>query len=94
VSRTRIENLPENCKLMVDSSLELPKTRASVFKFPFLKTARKINRFSVGIVALAVLIHYSKMFPMEALEKAISEHQNPKIAEINLQALEAGAKLY
>jgi 2-oxoglutarate ferredoxin oxidoreductase subunit beta len=94
VSRTRIENLPEHCKLMVDSSLELPKTRASVFKFPFLKTARKINRFSVGIVALAVLIRYSKMFPMEAMEKAISEHQNPKIAEINLQALEAGAKLY
>jgi pyruvate/2-oxoacid:ferredoxin oxidoreductase beta subunit/Pyruvate/2-oxoacid:ferredoxin oxidoreductase gamma subunit len=94
VSRSRIEKLPENCKLLADSSLELPETKASVFTFPFLKTARKINRFSVGIVALAVLIRYSEIFPLEALEKAITTHQSPQIADINIQALEAGAKLY
>jgi hypothetical protein len=78
----------------MDSSLKLPQTKANVFKFPFLRTARTINRFSAGTVALTVLIKFSRAFPVNALETAISSYQNPEIASINLEAMRAGSRLY
>ena len=93
-TRDRIKNLPASCTLLVDDSVELPETRASVFRFPFLQTAKKINRFSVGTIALTVLVKFSRMFTLDALETAISAHQPPEIAEISLKALQAGSKLY
>jgi pyruvate/2-oxoacid:ferredoxin oxidoreductase beta subunit len=93
-ARNRIKNLPETCTLLMDDSIKLPETKANVFRFPILRTARKINRFSAGTVALAVLLKFSRMFPAEAFESAISSHQNPEIAKINLEALKAGSKLY
>jgi Pyruvate/2-oxoacid:ferredoxin oxidoreductase gamma subunit len=65
-----------------------------VFRFPFLQTARKISRFSVGTIVFTVLIKFSRMFPLDALSTAISTHQSPEIAAINLKALDAGSGLY
>jgi len=90
----RIKKLPPGCTLLIDDSMKPPETKANIFKFPFLKTSRKISRFSVGIIALGVLIKFSRMFPIDALDKAITTHQNPDIAEISLKALKASSKLY
>lgn len=93
-TKNKIEKLHEKCTLLIDDSLKVSAKNSNIFKFPFLQTARKINRLSAGIVALTVLIKFSKMFPLNALETAISSHQTPEIAEINKEALRAGSKLY
>jgi len=92
-SRARIENLPETCTLYTEESLELPPTKAKVLRLPLAETAKKISKLSVAIVGLGAILQDAGLFPREAFGTAISSFQKPKIAEINLKALEAGAEL-
>ncbi len=92
-SRTRIERLPETCRLYADDSLELPPTRAQVLKLPLVQTARKISRLSVSTVALAALLGDTGLFPTGAYAEAMSIFEKPEIAEIGLKALDAGLGL-
>ncbi len=91
--RQRIGKLPETCTLYAEESLELPETRAKVVRLPFVRTARKIDRLSIGIVALAAVLQDTGMFPTDAYAKAISTFQKGEVAEVNLRALEAGIEL-
>ncbi len=91
--RQRIGKLPETCTLYAEESLELPETRAKVVRLPFVRTARKIDRLSIGIVALAAVLRDTGMFPTDAYAKAISAFQKGEVADVNLRALEAGIGL-
>jgi Pyruvate/2-oxoacid:ferredoxin oxidoreductase gamma subunit len=92
-TRQRIERLPESCTLYAEDTLDLPATGAKIVRLPFVQTARKVNRLSIGIVALAALLQNTGMFPVSALAKSISTFQKPEVADISLKALEAGIGL-
>jgi Pyruvate/2-oxoacid:ferredoxin oxidoreductase gamma subunit len=89
-TRGHIEKLASSATLYVEESLELPVTNATVIRLPFIATAKKVNRLSVGIVALAGMLHDSGLFPLDALRDSISAFQKQAIADVNLQALDAG----
>lgn len=89
-TRSRIESLPSTCTLYAEASLELPHTRAKVVRLPIVATAKKVNRLSIGIVALAALLKDADFFDSAAFVEAITMLQKPAIAETNLRALEAG----
>ena len=92
-ARARIAGLPETCTVYAEESLELPETKAKVFRIPMVETARKISRLSVAIVAMAALIEDSKVFPLDAFAHAIGTFQKEKIAELNREAVKAGSAL-
>jgi len=91
--RARAGALPETTTIHAEETLELPRTRARVLRYPFVKTARKVDRNSIGIVAGAALLEQSRLFPNEALEATIRTFQGPEIAETNVAALAAGRAL-
>jgi len=92
-SKSRIEQLPSTCTLYVETSLGLPRTQAKVVRLPMVETAKKIDRLSVGIVALAALVKDSDLFDTGAIAEAITAFQKPTIAETSLSALAAGSAL-
>jgi 2-oxoglutarate ferredoxin oxidoreductase subunit beta len=89
----RIEKLPESCTILVEESIELPKTRAKIVRYPILRTSKKISKLSAAMVAVSALLEYSGMFPVDAVESAVSAFQSPRIARVNIEALREGAKL-
>jgi Pyruvate/2-oxoacid:ferredoxin oxidoreductase gamma subunit len=91
--KAKIGKLPDSCTLYADDTLELPETKAKVVRLPFLETAKKISKLSVAVVALGTALAERGYFPQDALGKAISTFQKPKIAEVNRKALEAGVGL-
>jgi 2-oxoglutarate/2-oxoacid ferredoxin oxidoreductase subunit beta len=92
-SRAKIAKLGDTCTVYAEETLELPETGAKVVRMPFIKTAKKVNRLSIGTVALASVLAERGLFPTEALETAISTFQKPAIAEVNNKAIEAGKVL-
>jgi Pyruvate/2-oxoacid:ferredoxin oxidoreductase gamma subunit len=92
-TRAKIESLPQTCTLYAEESVELPETRARVVRLPFARTARSVNRLSIGTVALAALLQDSGMFPTAAFGKSVSTFQKPDISDVNLRAIEAGIGL-
>ncbi len=92
-TKSRIEKLPSTCKLYVEKSLELPHTKAEIIRLPLMVTAKKINRLSICIVALAALVKDSGIINLDAFGEEITVFQKPASAEISLKALEAGSAL-
>jgi 2-oxoglutarate ferredoxin oxidoreductase subunit beta len=92
-ARAKIEGLPETCTLYAEESLELPETKARIVRLPWLATAKKIDRLSVAVIALATVLQDTGLFPVKAFASAISKFQKAKIAEINVKAAQAGAAL-
>jgi Pyruvate/2-oxoacid:ferredoxin oxidoreductase gamma subunit len=88
-----LAGLGPSSTVLAEESLELPPAAAKVIRLPILATARKVGRLSVAVVALAALLHRTGLYPLEALEKAIGTFQKPSIAEVNLNALRAGAEM-
>jgi Pyruvate/2-oxoacid:ferredoxin oxidoreductase gamma subunit len=92
-SRARIEKLDTSATLYAEESLDLPETNARIVRLPLVATAKKINRLSIGVVALGAMLADSGLFPMDAFNESISTLQRKAIGEVNLQALEAGAAM-
>jgi len=92
-SREQIKKLTNSATLYAEQSLDLPPTDARVVRLPFVATAKKVNRLSIGVVALAAMLADAGLFPMDAFRESISALQKKAIAETNLQALDAGAIL-
>ncbi len=92
-SKARIGQLLPTCTLYLEETLELPQTRARVIRLPLQATAKKINRLSLGVVALAAFLRDSDLFPSDALAEAITGFQKADIAATSLRALQAGADL-
>jgi len=88
-----IKKLPETCVIYAEETLDLPETKAQVKKLPFIATAKKVSRLSIGMVGLGALLAESGLFTAESLERAIRTTQKEKIADLNVKALNAGADL-
>ncbi len=91
--REQIQRLPESCTIYAEQSLHLPPTKARVVRCPLAQAAAETSRQSLAVIAVAALLAEAGLFPVDAFAKAISTFQKPKIAEVNLQALRAGAQL-
>jgi 2-oxoglutarate ferredoxin oxidoreductase subunit beta len=92
-TRAKIEQLPETCVLYADDSIELPETKARIRRLPFTQVAKDVGKLSLSTAAVAAMLVDSGMYPAEAFADAIRRSQSPKIAEINLNAMGAGADL-
>ena len=92
-TKSRIEKLPSTCTLYVEKSLELPHTEAKIIRLPLIATAKKVNRLSISIVALAALVKDSGIINLDAFAEAITAFQKPEFVEISLRALETGSTL-
>lgn len=90
-----IPKMTKDKLIMIDTLLKdkLPKTEANVVSLPFEKTAFSVDKGSIAIVALASFLEYTKIFPTEALRKAVEFTQKSEIAELNLKAIEMGVNL-
>ena len=93
-SRGLIEKLASSATLYAEESIDLPPTDAKIVRLPFVATAKKVNRLSIGIVALAAMLCDSELFPLDALKDSISAFQKNTIADVNLKATEAGVKIF
>jgi Pyruvate/2-oxoacid:ferredoxin oxidoreductase gamma subunit len=91
--RAKIEALPATAKIYVEESLSLPKTEARVARYPFARIGTQISKLSVAVGAIGAALADSEMFPTEALKSAIRASQKSTVAEVNLNALEAGIKM-
>jgi len=92
-TRGWISKLPATCVLMVDEELELPETHAQLVRLPISQAAKDVGRLSVGIIAMAAMLRYSTIFPIEALRESISRFQGAAVAETNLKAVDRGMEL-
>ena len=92
-STARIENLTSGSTLYAEESLDLPATEAKVVRLPFIVTAKKVSRLSIGAVALGAMLADSGLFPLDAFRRSVSTLQKKAIADVNLQAVEAGAAM-
>jgi 2-oxoglutarate ferredoxin oxidoreductase subunit gamma len=89
--------LDENCFVLVDESIEVPEdyTHKNFKKLPILKTAREVvgKMQTVNIVSVGAINEILKLSSMENLEKAVLMHIPKGTEELNLKALNEGAKL-
>jgi Pyruvate/2-oxoacid:ferredoxin oxidoreductase gamma subunit len=92
-TKSRIKKLPSTCTLYVEKSLKLPHTEAKIIRLPLITTAKKINRLSICIVALAALVKDSSIINLDAFAEAITTFQKPATTKISLKALDAGSAL-
>jgi len=92
-TKSRIKKLPSTCTLYVEKSLKLPHTEAKIIRLPLITTAKKINRLSICIMALAALVKDSGIINLDAFAEAITTFQKPATAKISLKALDAGSAL-
>ncbi|MDP6708506.1 MAG: thiamine pyrophosphate-dependent enzyme [Alphaproteobacteria bacterium] len=88
-----IGKLAPTCTLIADEGLTLPETAARVVSLPLAKTAREVDRLSIGVVALAAMLRMAGLFPLPAFETAIQRYQRAAVAKTNLAALAKGAAL-
>jgi 2-oxoglutarate ferredoxin oxidoreductase subunit beta len=91
--QARLTALPESCVVYADDSLTLPETKARVVQLPFGRIGKEVGKLSVATAALAAMLEDSGTYQQVAFAEAIKRAQSPKIAEVNLNALAAGAKL-
>ena len=42
--------------VFADETLELPETKATVHRYPFIRVSKSIDRLSIGTVALATML--------------------------------------
>jgi Pyruvate/2-oxoacid:ferredoxin oxidoreductase gamma subunit len=92
-TKSRIKKLPSTCTIYVEKSLKLPHTEAKIIRLPLITTAKKINRLSICIVALAALMKDSGIINLDAFAKAITTFQKPATVKLSLKALYAGSAL-
>jgi pyruvate/2-oxoacid:ferredoxin oxidoreductase beta subunit/Pyruvate/2-oxoacid:ferredoxin oxidoreductase gamma subunit len=92
-TRDWLARLPDTCTVCADESLALPATKARVVRWPLAQAAAATSRQATAVIAAAALLQHAGLFPLDAFARAISTFQKPTIAEVNLQALKAGAAL-
>lgn len=87
----------ENCVIMVDESIRIPENfnHKNFYKLPILDTARnKVGKMqTVNIVAVGAINEVLKISSFENMKKAVLMHIPKGTEELNLKALEEGAKL-
>lgn len=91
--KERILNLPQDAVLFAEETLTLPEIKARIIRFPFLKTAKGLNRLSITTIAIAAFLQHTQLFPCAAFTTAIDTFQRKDIAATNKQAVTSGAQL-
>ena len=90
-------NVPENCLIMLDESIEpLPEMNPDkVLRFPILKTAKeKVGRAqTANVVAIGCINTVLNLVDDESIKKAVTMHVPAGTEEMNLRALEEGIAL-
>ncbi len=92
-AKRRIETLQKHSVILADESLTLPETGAQIVRLPIIRTAKEINRLTAAVIAMASLLKYRYLFPVEAFSTAIATFQKTEIAGINKKAVKAGFAL-
>ena len=91
------KDVPENCMVMVDESIEIPKDMdlSHVVRFPILKTAReKVGRAqTANVVAVGCINSVLHLVDHESIKRAVTMHVPAGTEEVNLRALEAGIEI-
>ncbi|MFH0903228.1 MAG: thiamine pyrophosphate-dependent enzyme [Pseudomonadota bacterium] len=91
--RARVTSLPETSTIYVDEALELPETKARVYRFPFSKLGKDIGKLSVVSLALATLLEDAGIYPPEAFASASEMFQSQNAAQANRKAITEGVTL-
>jgi len=91
------KGLDEACVVMVDESIQIPEdySHKNFYKLPILATAReKVGKMqTVNIVSVGAINEVLKISSFENMKKAVLMHVPKGTEELNLKALEEGAKL-
>lgn len=91
------KDLPEDCIVLADDSLELPETLKDrpVVRLPILGTAsEKVGKaFTANIVAVGVINGLLHLVTNEVLKEAVFMHVPKGTEALNAKALEEGMKL-
>jgi len=91
------QDLSEDCYVQVDESIDVPKdyNHKKVLKPPILETARvNVGKMqTVNIVSVGAINEILKFSSFENMKKAVLMHVPKGTEELNLKALEEGAKL-
>ena len=81
--------------LIIDSDLvnrETERTDIDIIRIPAQSAAEEVGSKKIAnMVLLGALIEKTKIFPMEALLKALKEHGKEQFYDLNKRALEKGA---
>ncbi len=89
--------LSDECFVLVDETIEVPADyqRKNFLKLPILATAReKVGKMqTVNIVSIGAINEILKLSSFENVKKAVLLHIPKGTEELNLKALEEGAKL-
>lgn len=89
--------LDEACFVLVDDSIQVPDdySHKSFLKLPILATAReKVGKMqTVNIVSVGAINEILKLSSFDNIKKAVLMHVPKGTEELNLKALEEGAKL-
>jgi 2-oxoglutarate ferredoxin oxidoreductase subunit gamma len=90
-------NLDPECIVMVDESIAIPEDyrHPLLYRLPILETARtKVGKMqTVNIVSVGAINQVLKISSDENIKKAVLMHVPKGTEELNLKALEEGAKL-
>ncbi|MBN1654465.1 MAG: 2-oxoacid:acceptor oxidoreductase family protein [Deltaproteobacteria bacterium] len=89
----RFRRLTEHCTIFAHHGIELPQTNARCYSIAFAAASEPIGRNAIVIVALAVLLQISGLFPLEAFSDAIRRFSEKNAREINLHAVRIGKEL-
>lgn len=91
------KNLDEDCVVMVDKSIEIPAdySHKNFYQLPILETARvTVGKMqTVNIVSVGAINQVLKISSFDNMKKAVLMHVPKGTEELNLKALEEGAKL-
>lgn len=91
------QGLDEDCFILVDESINVPEDfhHEKFLKLPILETARTTvgKMQTVNIVSVGAINEILKLSSAENIKKAVLMHVPSGTEELNLKALEEGAKL-
>lgn len=91
------KGVDKDCLVMADSSLSVPENLKDnrVLCVPILKTAREVvgKSFTANIIAVAAINAALDLVPFEVLKECVLDRIPKGTEEINIKALEEGAKL-
>lgn len=85
----------EECVIIADSSLDMPKTNNKIVSMPIIETARDVvhNQQTANIVALAAVNTVVPLVEDDALEKAMVKYVPSHAIDQNKQALKEGQRI-
>lgn len=92
------DNLADNAVLVVDASIEVPSSineSHKVYKLPIIDSAKKVikNPMAANIISVGAVNEALSLASRESLENAVIAHIPKGTEEINVSAMNLGAKL-